>query len=95
MTQGSKPGPRPTTQYNPRPRTDPLEAKDRNVRGQGQGPRTQHASVFQNKDLHKFIARSLVRSPRRRKKKVMTLAHFFESKNSAVLDRKQGIFEDL
>ena len=34
------------TKKNPRtrtalPRTDPLEAKDRNARGQGQGPRTQ------------------------------------------------------
>ena len=48
MTQGSRP--RPRTQKNPRPRTafprtDPLEAKDRNARGQGQGPRTQ-AQVF-------------------------------------------------
>ena len=42
--------PRPKTQKNPRPRTafprtDPLEAKDRNARGQGQGPRTQ-AQMF-------------------------------------------------
>ena len=46
MTQGSRP--RPRTQKNPRPRprtaflsTDPLEAKDKNARGQGQVPRTQ------------------------------------------------------
>ena len=32
-TQGSKP--RPRTQKNPRPRTDPLEAKNRNARDQG------------------------------------------------------------
>ena len=45
-TQGSRP--RPRTQKNPRPRprtafprTDTLEAKDRNTRCQGQGPRTQ------------------------------------------------------
>ena len=38
--QGHKnnPRPRPRTAF---PRTDPLEAKDRNARGQGQGPRTQ------------------------------------------------------
>ena len=34
--------PRPRTAL---PRTEPLEAKDRNARGQGQGPRTQ-AQVF-------------------------------------------------
>ena len=50
-TQGS----RPRTQKNPRPRPrtalsrkDPPEAKDRNVRGQGQRPRTQ-AQVFSKK----------------------------------------------
>ena len=45
-THSSRPIPRPRTQKNPRPgprtafpKTDPLEAKDRNA--QGQGPRTQ------------------------------------------------------
>ena len=40
QSQGHKknPRPRPRTAL---PRTDPLEAKDRNARGQGQGPRTQ------------------------------------------------------
>ena len=56
-TQGLRPrtqkNPRPRTQKNPRPRTtfprtDPLEAKDRNARGQGQGPRTQ-PQVFSKK----------------------------------------------
>ena len=53
-TQGSRPSPR--TQKNPRPRprtahprTDPLAAKDKNVRGQGQGPRTQ-AQAFSKKE---------------------------------------------
>ena len=32
------------------PRTDPLEAKDRNARGQGQGPRTQ-AQVLSKKKV--------------------------------------------
>ena len=57
-TQGSRPGPRPRTQKNPRPRTafprtDIFEAKDRNARCQG--PRTQ-AQVFskkKKKGLHK------------------------------------------
>ena len=36
--QGHKKNPRPRTAF---PRTDTLEAKDRNARGQGQGSRTQ------------------------------------------------------
>ena len=45
--QGHKknPRPRPRTAL---PRADPLEAKDSNARGQGQGPRTQ-AQVFSKK----------------------------------------------
>ena len=45
--QGHKknPRPRPRTAF---PRTEPLEAKDRNARGQGQGPRTP-AQVFSKK----------------------------------------------
>ena len=53
-TPGSRP--RPRTQRNPRPRsrtdfprTDLLEAKNRNARGQG--PKTQRASVLQKKGL--------------------------------------------
>ena len=40
------PRPRPRTAF---PRTDTLEAKDRNARGQGQEPRTQSASALQKK----------------------------------------------
>ena len=40
------PRPRPRTAF---PRTDPLEAKDRNARGQGQGPRTQPQGFFKKK----------------------------------------------
>ena len=63
-TQSSRP--RPRTQKNPRPRprtafprTDPLEAKDRNARGQGQEPRTQ-PQVFSKKkrSSKKFFRRS-------------------------------------
>ena len=60
-TQGSRP--RPRTQKNPRPstalpRTDTLEAKDRNARGQG--PRTR-AQVLppQKKGIHKNFSGNL------------------------------------
>ena len=43
--QGHKKNPKPRTAF---PRTDPLEAKDRNARGQSLGPRTQ-AQVFSEK----------------------------------------------
>ena len=43
--QGHKKNPRPRTAF---PRTNPLGAKDRNARGQGQGPRTQ-PQVFSKK----------------------------------------------
>ena len=51
------PRPRPRTAF---PRTDTLEAKDRNARGQGQGPRTQ-AQVLSKKKKRsskKFFRRS-------------------------------------
>ena len=65
--QGHKknPRPRPRTAF---PRTDTLEAKDRNARGQGQGPRTQSASALQKKkkrSSQKFFRRS----PKKKKKK--------------------------
>ena len=71
-TQGSRP--RPRTQKNPRPRTafprtETLVAKERNARGQGQGPRTQ-AKVLSNKKKkeghHKKFSSDL------QKKKVFT-----------------------
>ena len=51
------PRPRPRTVF---PRTDALEAKDRNARGQGQGPRTQ-AQVLskKKKGLHKNFSGDL------------------------------------
>ena len=54
--QGHKknPGPRPKTAF---PRTDPLEAKDRNARGQGQGPRTQPQAFSKKKRSSKFFFR--------------------------------------
>ena len=63
-TQGSRP--RPRTQNNPRPRprtafprTDTLEAKDRNARGQGQEPRTQAQVLSKKKGLHKNFSGNL------------------------------------
>ena len=53
----TKKNPRPRTAF---PRTDPLEAKDKNARGQGQEPRTQ-AQVLskKNKGLHKNFSSDL------------------------------------
>ena len=56
--QGHKnsPRPRPRTAF---PRTEPLEAKDRNARGQGQGPRTQAQAFSQKKGLQNFFSGDL------------------------------------
>ena len=50
------PRPRPRTAF---PRTDTLEAKDRNARGQGQGPRTQAQVLSKRKkrSSQKFFKR--------------------------------------
>ena len=48
--QGHKKNPRPRTAF---PRTDTLEAKDRNARGQGQEPRTQAQVLSKKKGFHK------------------------------------------
>ena len=54
--QGHKKNPRPRTGF---PRTDTLEAKDRNARGQGQGPRTQAQVLSKKKrSSQKFFRRS-------------------------------------
>ena len=52
--QGHKKNPRsrPRTAF---PRTDPLEAKDRNARGQGQGPRTQAQAFSKKKGFKNFF----------------------------------------
>ena len=66
--QGHKknPRPRPRTAF---PRTDALEAKDRNARGQG--PRTQSASALQEKKkgLHKNFSGDLVKKKKKKKKR--------------------------
>ena len=72
-TQGSKP--RPRTQKNPRPRprtafprTDTLEAKNRNARGQG--PRTQAQVLSKKKSLQKKFSGDL--QIKKKKKKFFT-----------------------
>ena len=97
-TQGSRP--RPRTQKNPRPRprtafprTDALEAKDRNARGQGQGPRTQSASALQKKKkkgLHKNFSGDL---QKKLKKKKRSSQKFF--KRSPLKNVFQTIFQGL
>ena len=67
-TQGS----RPRTQKNPRTRTDfartdPLEAKVTNVRGQG--PRIQRASVSQKKKIFEYFPRNFKSSQKSKQKK--------------------------
>ena len=102
--QGHKknPRPRPRTAF---PRTDTLEAKDRNARGQG--PRTQSASALQKKkSSQQFFKRSS-------KKKKMVFTKIFQAistkkrfpknfssapqnfnipENSAVLEPRTGQF---
>ena len=58
--QGHKknPRPRPRTAFS---RTEPLEAKDRNDRGQGQGPRTQ-AQMFSEKKVFKNFFQAISNS---------------------------------
>ena len=110
-TLGSRP--RPRTQKNPRPRprtalprTDPLEAKDRNARGQGHRPRIQ-AQVFSKKrssknffrrsqkqkktDLQKIFSGSL------QKKRLLKFffrrpTKFQQFKKSTVLETRTGQF---
>ena len=65
QNQGHKKNPRPRTAF---PRTDTLEAKDRNARGQGQGPRTQ-AQVLSKKKKKVF---SKIFQAISKKKKVFT-----------------------
>ena len=89
-TQGSRPSPR--TQKNPRPRprtafprTDTLEAKDRNARGQGQGPRTQ-AQVLSKK---KRSSQKYFQAISKKKKKDQAL-HKILTNQKIVLSSSRG-----
>ena len=83
--QGHKknPRPRPRTAF---PRTDTLEAKDRNARGQGQGPRTQAQVLSKKKGLHKHFSGDL------KKKKRSSQKFFKQSPRKNVF---QKIFQAL
>ena len=89
QVQGHKknPRPRPRTAF---PRTDTLEAKDRNARGQG--PRTQ-AQVLskKKKGLHKNFSGNLHKKTFS-KNFSSAPQNFNNSKNSAVLEPRTGQF---
>ena len=107
-TQRSRP--RPRTQKNPRPRPrtafprrDTLEAKDRNDRGQGQGPRTQAQVLSKKKSSQKFFRRSQKKGLHKNfssdlhkktfsKKFFQRSTKFNNSKNSAVLEPRTSQF---
>ena len=88
--QGHKknPRPRPKTAF---PRTDTLEAKERNARGQG--PRTQ-AQVLSKKKKKKVFTKIFQAISKKKKPKNFSSApqNFNNSKNSAVLEPRTGQF---
>ena len=95
-TQGSRP--RPRTQKNPRPRprtafprTDTLEAKDRNARGQDQGHKRKCAPKKKKKIFTK-IFQAISTKKRFPKKFSSASQNFNNSKNSAVLEPRTGQF---
>ena len=94
-TQGLRPRPRTA-----RPRTDTLEAKDRNVRGQGLGPRTQ-TLVFSKKKEKKKVFKKIYQAISKKKnglakKFSADLQNFNHSKKYCSLRAEDtAIFEDL
>ena len=84
------PRPRPRTAF---PRTDTLEAKDRNARGLGQGPRTQ-AQVLSKKKKKVFTKIFQAISTKKCFPKNFSSApqNFNNSKNSALLEPRTGQF---
>ena len=96
-TPGSRP--RPRTQKNPRPRprtafprTDTLEAKDRNARGQGQGPRTQALVLSKKKKVFTKIFQAISTKKRFPKNFSSNTQICNNSKNSVVLESRTGQF---
>ena len=103
LGQGHKKNPRPRPVF---PRTDPLEAKDRNARGQGQGRRTQAQVLSKKKRSSQKFFRAISkkkrssqkifkRSPQKKRfPKNFSSAprNFNNSKNSAVLEPRTGQF---
>ena len=98
--QGHKKNPRPRTAF---PRTDTLEAKDRNARGQGHkrkcSPKKSSSQKFFRRSPKKKEKRSsqkfFKRSPRKNVfQKIFQALHkiFYNSKNTAVLEPRTGQF---
>ena len=93
-TQGSRPRTAKKPRLRPRtalPRTDPLETKDRNARGQG--PRTQ-AQVFSKKKVFKIFFQAIYKK-RSSKKFLGDLQNFNDLKNRAVFEPRQDNFRGL
>ena len=84
-----RPRPRPRTAF---PRTDTLEAKDRNARGQGQGPRTQAQVLSKKKKVFTKIFQAISTKKRFLKNFSSAPQNFNNSKNSAVLEPRTGQF---
>ena len=84
--QGHKknPRPRPRTAF---PRTDTLEAKDRNDRGHGQGPMTQAQVLSKKKSSQKFFARS---PPKNVFQKIFQALHKILTFQKIVLSSSRG-----
>ena len=85
-----RPRPRPRTAF---PRTDTLEAKDRNARGQG--PRTQSASALQKKKKKKVFTKifQAISTKKRFPKNFSSGPQNFNiPKNRAVLEPRTGQF---
>ena len=100
--QGQKKNSRPRTAL---PRTDTLEAKDRNARGQGKEPRTQQASFLEKKNLQKIFSDDFqkkvfknffhaISKKKNAQEKIFSadLQNFNHSKKSAVLEPRTGQF---
>ena len=81
--QGHKINPRPRTAF---PRTDTLEAKERNARGQGQGPRTQAQVLSKKKKVFTKIFQQAISE----KKKVLQALHKILTIQKIVLSSSRG-----
>ena len=110
-TQGSRPRPKIQKNSRPRtalPRTDTLEAKDRNARGQGQVPRTQthvlskkkrlqnfFQAISEKRGLQKFVSGDLQKKNGVEIKFLADLQNFNHSKNNLSSSRGEGSFRGL
>ena len=83
--QGHKKNPRPRTAF---PRTDTLEAKDRNARGQGQGPRTQAQVLSKKKKVFTKIFQTI--STKKRFLKIFQALHKILTIQKIVLSSSRG-----